>query len=85
MRIVLLLLALTLTASCAKSEITFTHKIVVEIGDCTNSTGGWGGTTGSCRVFFEDGTRATVFRPVSVGDTIRCVNGGTDKWSCRVK
>lgn len=85
MRIVLLLLALTLTASCSEVPDTYTNKIVVEIGDCTNSTGGWGGTTGSCRVFFRDGTRVTVYRPVSVGDEVRCVNGKTDPWSCRVK
>lgn len=81
---ILYVLAFALLAGCAKQPIPHTLHTVVMIGDCTESTGGWGGTIGRCRVEFDDGDRATVQRPVNLGDTIQCREGGRTVWHCRV-
>lgn len=46
------------------------QKRVVSIGDCTNAASdAWGGyNPGSCRVTLDDGSKATMLRPVDIGD-----------------
>ena len=54
---------------------------VVAIGDCVQGT-----NLARCRVTFNTGEKATVFRPVDVGDIVRCrENGRMDEYRCFVK
>jgi len=80
----LLIVALFLVG-CESPATSSQIYIVSMIGDCTESTGGWGGMTGMCRVEFEDGSRATVFRPVNLGDSVECRGVERGTWNCRVK
>jgi hypothetical protein len=68
----LIIIALLLTG-CGQPA---THHVVASIGDCTEGTGGWGGTPAKCRVTLTDGKRATVDRPVDVGDPVHCNSMG---------
>jgi len=74
------------TTGCEKKDPPVVAYVVHDVLDCTESTGGWGGSTGKCRVVFADGTRLTVYRPVSPGDVVKCV--GWDQpntYNCRVQ
>jgi hypothetical protein len=66
-----LIIAVVLLAGCV-DPYEFYELQVTHVADCTEGTGGWGGSEPKCRVTLSNGSRATVARPVSVGDTVRC-------------
>jgi hypothetical protein len=66
-----LIIAVVLLVGCAE-PYKFYELEVTRVADCTEGTGGWGGSEPKCRVTLSNGSRATVSRPVTVGDAVRC-------------
>ena len=70
---------------CEKQPVPYETHTVVKTLDCTEGTGGWGGMQGRCRILFENSVRATVVRPVAIGDSVRCnARAKFNEYNCRV-
>lgn len=86
MKALFVMIAAMFLVACEEKPVERVARKVVETLDCTEGTGGWGGVMGRCRVVYEDGSRGTVIRPVSPGDTVVCrATNLTSEYSCFVK
>ena len=76
---------IAMLGACKQPPIPMVSRTVTVVGDCTEGTGGWGGSTARCRVTYNTGEKGTVLRPVDVGDIVECpASNKTSEWSCRI-
>ena len=61
-----------IASGCTPKSYPRSTFTIVKIGDCTTATGGWEGRQSACRVTFDNGARATMIRPVEIGDRVHC-------------
>lgn len=70
----LLLVTIVAMVGCGNVAPTLTCVVARVFDGCAESTNNWfsGANPGSCRVEYTNGWRATVPRPVAVGDNLKC-------------